>query len=227
MDAFADLKNLLKDPHEKIGLGVISELELAEDRSVLRAKISSWPDEIEIIARVAWDSIGPNAGFIMIPQVNDLVLYEYPDDEEDHAIITKTLSSREDTIPQTAVDGSLVARSRSGKKAWLTSDSRINLSKGDTQPSENIVLGQLFNTTYKNHFDKLISLVEKVITLRETDKVHSHVTIGIPSTPPSNSAVMQVEKLAIQALKTEIENLKADDVVSEKFLSILAYTEKG
>ena len=227
MDAFQDLKNLLKDPHERIGLGTISELELAPDRSVLRAKVSTWPDEIEIIARVAWDSIAPNAGVIMFPEVNDLVLFEYPDDEEDHAIITKTLSSKEDTIPKTAIDGSLVARARAGKKAWFTSDTRINLSKGDTEPAENLVLGQLFNATYKNHLTKLISIVEKLVALRETDKVHGHITIGLPSTGPTNSALMEAERLAFEELKTEIEDLKADDVDSEKFLSLLAYTEKG
>lgn len=227
MDSLKDIANLLKDPQKSVSVGVLEELDLSSDRSVLRALVSTWPDDQQIVARVTWDRIGPNSGIIQFPQVGDLVVVELPDDNEDSAILTRTLSSKQDTIPMTATDSSLVLRSLVGKKAWLTSDTKINLSRGDSEPTENLVIGQKFKATYLNHLAKLITLVEKMVIQRETDATHNHLGIfGVPTNAPIQAAAMAAEKAELETIKSEVETLRADDVESEDILSDVAFTEK-
>lgn len=227
MDALQDLKQILKDPQESIMVGVVTELDLAQDRSVLRAAVSTWPDDQEIIARVTWDAIGPDSGILQFPQVGDLVVIELPNKNEDSAILTRRLSSKVDKIPLSAKDSSLVMRSLVGKKSWLTSDTRINLSRGDTEPTENLVIGQKFKATYISHLEKLVELVEKLVIQRETDSTHNHIGIfGVPVNVPIQSGVMAAEKADLELIKADIEAIKADDVESEDILSDVAFTEK-
>ena len=226
-DSLADIKNLLAEPQNAVSIGVVKELDLADDRSVLRALIQSWPDGQEIVARVTWDAIGPESGIIQFPQVGDLVVFECPELDEDSFILTRRLSSKVDKIPLSAIDSDLVARSLVGKKTWLTSDTRINLSRGDTQPTENLVIGQKFKATYISHMEKLIELVEKLVIERETDATHNHIGIfGVPVNVPIQASVMQAEKAELETIKSDIETIKSDDVESEDILSDVAFTEK-
>lgn len=227
MDALKDLANMLKDPQNSIEIGTVDDLELSEDRSVLRASILSWPDQQEIICRVSWSHCGPNAGVFMFPQIGDLVMFCLVSKKEDQSFVIKTLSSKEDTIPITAKDGSLVLRSISKKKSWLTSDTRINLSRGDTEPLENLVIGQKFKTTYLSHLSKLVILIEKLVIQRETDLNHTHIGIfGVPVNIPIQTTAMTAEKAELNTIKGEIETLKANDVESENILSDVSFTEK-
>lgn len=223
-----DFKSLLKDPQaeESICLGVIRELEISQDKSVLRATVQKWPELIEITARISWSACTSGGGVFLFPNVNDLVLIECANDDEDLYLVTARLSSKDDFIPEIALDGSLVLKAPPEKKSWLSSDTRINLSRGNTEPTENLVIGQVFKTTYISHLNKLIELVEALITQRETDSTHTHITIGIPSTPPQTSAAMVAEKATLEQLKSAIESLLSDDVESENFLSDVAFTEK-
>ena len=226
-DPFADIANLLKDPQNSLSVGQVVELDFAEDRSVLRALVSLWPDNQQIVARVTWDSVGPDAGFFQFPQPEDLVLVGLPEKDEDSAVILRRFSSKIDTIPATAQDGSTVLRSLADKKLWLTSPLRINLSRGDSQPTENLVIGQKFKTTYISHLTKLTTLVEKLITQRETDSIHNHIGIfGVPVNEPIQKSTMLAEKAELETIKSEIETLKADDVESEDILSDVSFTEK-
>lgn len=227
MDALAEIANLLKDPQNEMSIGSVIETELSEDRSVLRAKVSLWPDLNEVIARVTWDSIGPNAGLFQFPQPNDLVLIAFPEKEVEDAIILKRFSSKQDTIPQTAVDGSTVLRSLDQFKLWLTSATRVNISRGDNEPTENLVIGQVFKATYIDHFNKLIELIERLIVQRETDANHTHYDgFGIPTSPPIQAPDMQTEKSDLEDSKSKMEDIKSSKVESEAILSDYSFTEK-
>ena len=220
------VKSLLKDPHHSIAIGKVVDVDLAEDNSTLRVMVSVWPDEIEVVCRVAWAACSSGGGIFMFPQVNDLVVVKYPDDDEDLAIVTERLSSSEDFIPAQAADGSVVVVAAPSKNAWLCSDTKINLSRSEVQPTENLVLGQAFKAAYLTHLDNLIALIDKMITQRATDSNSTHLTIGLPSTPPLNSASMIAEKAELETLKAEVETFKTNEVESENFLSDLAFTEK-
>jgi hypothetical protein len=218
---------MLEEPQKSSAFGIVLNTSLSQDRSVLRATVSLWPDEIEIVCRVAWDACGPDAGIFQFPQQNDLVLVEYPELDEDSPLITKRLSSAEDTIPVTATDGSLVLRSLSGKKNWLTSDTRVNISRGDAEPTENLIIGQKFKTVYTTHLNELITLIEKLVIQRETDANHTHIGVfGVPVNIPIQSAVMLAEKAELETIKANLESLLADEVESEAILSDFAFTEK-
>lgn len=227
MELVETIRDILEGEQKSAAVGVITQIELNQARSALRCLVSVWPDEIEVVATMTWDAIAPDAGIFMFPAVNDLVLLNFSEDDEEQVFIIRRLSSGEDTIPKIAEDGSLVLKAKSGTKSWLSSDTRINLSKGETEPTENLVLGQKFKATYTSHLEKLVELIEKLVTQRQTDSVHTHLVIGIPSTGPNESAAMIAEKNLLSILKDEIDQLKTDDVVSEKILSDLAFTEKG
>lgn len=183
-----------------VGVGQIKKLMLASDRSVLRVQVSMWPEEREIICRMSWDSVGPEAGFYQFPVVGDLVVVAVADNEEELPFVVSRLSSAEDKIPANAVDGHTVLKTLAGKKGWITSDTRINLSAGDAEPTENLVLGQVL----KAFLSDMLTLIVN----------HTHVgNQGFSTSPPENAS--------------DFSDLKSDPVDNEGILSDLAFTEKG
>lgn len=219
-------KEMFRDDSLKLSVGVVKQLELTADRATLRALVSIFPEELEMVCRVAWESTGPDAGVYMFPSVGDMVMVGFLDGEEDEAFVIRRLSSAEDTIPATAEDGSLVMRSLAGKKSWTTSDTRINLSRGDAEPTENLVIGQVFKTTYIDHLSQLIDALDKLATQRETDAAHIHIGIfGVPVNIPTTSGTMTAEKALLDTIKGLVEDIKAD-VEAETILSDVSFTEK-
>lgn len=194
------LKQVFADKRVHIAIAQIKKLGLAADRSVLRVQVSVFPEQREIIARMSWSAVGEEAGVFMFPNVGDLVLVCMADGDEEDAFVFSRLTSKIDKIPLHAADGDLVAKALTGKKTWITSDTRINLSAGDTEPTENLVLGQVFKTM-QSEFLEAVSL-------------HTHIgNLGYNTAPPDNASVYT--------------DLKADPIDNEGVLSDLAFTEKG
>lgn len=195
------LRHIFKDDRLHIALSVVKKVSMAADKSVLRVLISILPEQREIVARMTWSAVGESAGFFSFPNVGDLVLTAMAEGDESSAFVISRLTSKTDKIPATAVTGDMVAKALAGKKLWLTSDTRINLSKGDTEPTENLVLGQVFKTMMS--------------TLLQALSVETHICMppGYSSLPPDNKA----DYLA----------LKSSPVDNEDVLSDVSFTEKG
>ena len=194
------LRDMMKDTNDvSILLARIDKLALANDRSALRVLCTIIPDNIEMVARMSWQSVGPNAGIFAFPSPNDLVLLGLVDSDEDQAFVFSRLTSKEDLIPLQAVDGSTVIRALAGKKTHVLSDTRINLGKGGSEPTEPLVLGTTFQTGYKAHLD--------------ADIAHTHIgNLGFDTAVPSNVADYQA--------------VKASPVDDDAMLSDLTFTEK-
>lgn len=208
------LQDLFKDTRQHIAIGKILRMTLASDKSSLKCYVSIWPEEREIIATMTWEAVGPESGIFSFPVPGDLVLVIFPDGEVDQAFIIKRLTSRVDKIPATAADGSLVMKALAGTKAWLTSDSRINLSKGDTAPTENLVLGQQLKILLSDILNKLSDLSVKIST-------HTHVgNLGYPTSAPNEAA-------DFITLQGNFDDIRSSPVEDEMILSDLAFTEKG
>jgi hypothetical protein len=223
-----DLKEILKDDSLHIFLGQIKRLHLADDRSYLKVEVSVWPEERSIIARMTWDSVGPESGFYAFPAVGDAVLCASAEGDVQQSFVIKRLSSKDDKIPNTATGGDTVLRALSGKKLWNTSDTRINLSKGDSEPTENLVLGQRMKATYSDHLSKLITYLEKVIDYMDKFEKHKHIgNAGFYTLVPDNAGDVATLRSDLETLKTETNSLKSDKVDNEFILSDLSYTEKG
>lgn len=183
-----------------ISIGKILKLDVAKDRSVWRAKVSLFPDETEIIARMTWDQVGPRTGIYGPASVNDLVLVAF-EPELETAFIIRRLSSKEDKIPEQAAEGHTFISSLLGKKLYLGSDNQILIGKNvhGSDPDEPLVLGDVLGTILSSWID--------------ADRVQTHLgNLGVPTGPPINL-------LEYEAVKTQIDN---DDFKSE-----IAFTEKG
>lgn len=235
-----DMKTLLRDDSLVISLAIVKGIHLAKDNSFLRCTVQLMPHGNEIISTYTFDSTGPNAGIYMFPVINDMVLVAFSENEDESYIIRR-LNSKEDLIPTNAESGALTLRALTGKDSWLVSDSKILLARGETVPTENLVIGQVFKTVYTSHLDelinnltKMIDLIEKLSTQRTTDSTHTHIGIfGVPVNVPIQTGSMIAEKALLDALKDQVETIKADvttiktdEVQSDNILSDFAFTEK-
>jgi hypothetical protein len=226
------LKKILKDDNLHVGLGVIKRLHIAEDRSYLKVTLSVLPEEREIVATMTWESVGADSGDFDFPDTNDLVLFaqaDLGDDEnmEEYAFVVKRLTSSDDTIPEEALTGDKVHKAKVGKKYWNISDTAIYLSKDGTAPTENLVLGQVWKTTYSTHIDEITNALSKIEDQIQKEAEHTHIVIGIPTSAPTNSAAMLAIKAQIATIRQNLIDLKEDKVTNEAILSDLAFTEKG
>lgn len=194
-----DLKHIFQDDRLHLAIGLVKQMHVADDRSVLKVKVLVLPDNLNMICRMSWDAVGPEAGIFQFPSIDDLVIVGYLAGSEQDAFVIARCTSAVDKIPLQALDGHLVLRSLAGKKAWLTSDTNVFLSRGDTAPTERLVLGDTFKTAYSKDLD-------------ETAK-HKHIgNLGYLTFVPDNAS--------------EFTTLKASPVDDALMLSDLSKTEK-
>lgn len=213
MKGFQDLKKILQDDKLHIFIGKIENLYLSENRSKLKVRVSVWPEERPIIAEMTWDVVGTDSGEFEFPSVNDMVLGVNVEGDDDKAYIIKRLTSNEDTIPVTAIDGDKVSRAKKGRKYWNTSDTRINFSRGDDEPTENLVLGQVF----KSFAQELLNICKQYA---QDTADHQHIgNLGYLTFKPNNEADF-LER------KTEYDSIKQTPIDDEAILSDLSFTEK-
>lgn len=209
-----ELRDIFKDDKLHIFLGKIERLYLAKDRSYLKVEVEVWPDQRVIICDMTWDSVGPNSGFYSFPTIGDLVLCASAEGQVDYSYVIKRLSSKEDKIPANAEGGNTVLKALNTKELWLTSDSRINLSKGDSEPTENLVLGQIFKTFASSLISIMTGLIDDM-------KTEDHIgNLGFKTGTPLNSSAYDAAKSALNALK-------ASPIDDSAILSNISYTEKG
>jgi len=213
MKGMGELKELFRDDRSHIEIGVIKSLHLAEDRSYLKVQVNIFPENRIIVATMTWDMVGPDAGLFTFPSPDDLVLICFAEGSDDQAFILKRLASKVDTIPEQALTGDTVLAALSGKKTWINSDTKINLAKGATDPTENVILGQEWKTF-------MITLMTKLITTLDTLKNETHIgNLGYDTSIPKQTSIYD-------GLKSDLETLKASPVEDEKVLSDLTFTEK-
>lgn len=194
-----ELKEVFKDDRLHLAIGVIEQLSVASDRSSLKAKVNIFPDQIRMICTLSWDAVGPSAGIFQFPSINDLVIVGYLDGNENDAYIIKRLTSREDKIPVQAVNGHLVLKTLAGKKAFISSDTEVNLVRGDNPGNERLVLGDTFKTAYSQHLG--------------IDEVHTHIgNLGYPTFPPDQAS----QYAAIKASPVDNANMLSDISKTEK-----------
>jgi len=208
-----DIKKILKDDSVHICVGKVLKLYVAEDRSYLKILASIFPEERQIVATMSWEAVGPEAGEFTFPVQEDMVLIAQVEGDDDQAYVIKRLTSRADKIPQAALNGDTVKKTIAGKKYWNISDTRINLSRGDVEPTENVVLGQIF----KKFCEDLIEIHKNHA---QNDSEHLHM---------GNLGYLVGESTKKDDLlnrKTEYDTLKQSPISDSKILSDLSFTEK-
>lgn len=155
------LREIMKDRRVWMAIGKITVIEYAKDRSYCAVKVLLFPDSHEIVAKVGADAVAPDAGNYGPLSVNDMALVGIPEGLEDYAHIICRLPSQEDKIPQQAVDGHTISKSKEGKKnivwgrtkAQIIGEERINLAKSDADVLEPLILG-LVNKAFMEQWYK-------------------------------------------------------------------------
>jgi len=193
------LRAVFADPAVHIALGTISQLSLADDRSGLKALVSLFPNQREMVCRMTWEAVGPESGIFAFPEAGDLVLVAFAEGDANQAFVIRRLTSREEKIPERATEGDTVVKARSGKRSWLTGD-ELRLSRGDDLPTEPLVLGNVLK-------ELLGDLLQAIAT-----HTHTSAPPGVLTTPPTNVA--------------EFTALQTSPVNDAGILSDFAYTEK-
>lgn len=150
------IRQILVDDKIHLSIGKITKVTLLPDRSELIVECDLVWDSRHVVAIMAWESTGPESGDFDFPIEGELVMIAMMEGDDDHAYVVKRLTSKDEKIPNTAIGGHRVVRARSGKKLWLTSSTRINLSLGDTEPTEPLVLGNTFKTALSSILQTLI-----------------------------------------------------------------------
>lgn len=194
-----ELREIFRDDRLHMTFAIVKALELAADKSVLRVKCSTMPDNLTIIAKMSWEAVGPEAGFFQIPSVNDLVIVAYVEGDADLAYVIRRLTSAEDKVPAQAMTGDMVLKALPGKKMQVLSDLNVYLGRGGADPAENIPLGQVLKT-----------LLSAWLTI---DSTQDHIgNLGYKTSVPTQFQ--------------DYLDLKASPVDDELMLSDLAFTEK-
>lgn len=221
-------KEVFKDKKTHIAIAKIKQISMVADRSALKCLVSVFPDNREVVARMTWEMTGPNSGIVEFPAVNDLVLVAFADGENDYCFVIRRMSSKEDNLPLKAVDGHLVLKSKAGKEVWLTGQSKILLSKGDTVPAENLVLGQQLKTLLSYLLAQLAEQSDQLKTLSTEIANHQHTgNLGYPTAPPLTPTPFTTAATQMDAKKTNYNTKKGSPVDDSVILSDFAFTEKG
>ena len=194
------LRSIFADDRLWIVLAVIKKLDLSTDRSVLWADVSILPEERTITARMTWEDVGAGSGIISFPQVNDLVLVAMADGDEEQAFVIRRLTGTDQKIPLQAAEGDTAVVAKEGKRLWLTSAEKVFLSKAETEPEENFVLGQVFK--------------QLMVDLLQELAIHTHTSgpPGSPTSPPLDAAQFQ----ALKASPVQDEAVLSDTIFGEK-----------
>jgi len=212
------LREVFKDKRTWIRLGQIVGLEPAADMSVLRTKVKIIPDEDEIVARMSWSMTGPDSGIFSFPAVDDLVLICFPEGIEDNAFCFSRLTSASDKIPVRALSGNLVLASLSGKKAHLSSDTKVTVGRGGlVEENEPIPLGNVLKSAISDMMGRVDTLM--------TDISAGPVGIGNLGIPVPTSPALTAKISATKALLAA-DIAKYLTVTATNILSAIAYTER-
>lgn len=211
-----DLRQMLSTDKTYFAIAKITRVHIRADRSSVRCDcdILNEGEDRNVLARVASSVVGPNSGDFQRPAVNDMVLLAFVDGNADLAFIFARLSSNEDTIPVNSDSGDRVIKSLESKNVWITGQNKVNITKTDAEPDQNLVLGQVF----KKFASDLIDRINEALDILATE-THTSSMPGFPSSPPTQAA-------QYTALKTKLNALKDSPIVDEAILSSYAYTSK-
>ena len=139
MDDLEGLREIFKDVRQHVSIGVVTKLGLAKDGSVLRVQIQTLPTKMEVVAMMTFADVFD----VTFPELGDLALVVYPDGLLDEAHVIALVNHEEEPIPVFARTGHTVKQSRTGKKLYLGSDTKVSLSRPGVEPSQAMVLGNV------------------------------------------------------------------------------------
>ena len=189
-------------------------------------------DDSNITCQVASSGAGDNAGIYFLPQIGDLVIIGCMAGSIDYAYIIARVSTEMEKIPMPALAGHAVVRSRPGKHTWVSGD-RVNISKGDSVPSEGLVLGEQFvayaSEMLQGIVDSLAGLQDAVNGVITAYNDHEHIAPsggGTTTSPEMQKPVAPAPAAKVANSINDLKRLKSSPIDDKMILSNIAFTER-
>ena len=218
-----ELKRILSDNKIYFAVATIKSVSIAVNRSFVKVlcEIINEGFTRRVVGEMGWDAIGDKSGDYQLPAIDDLVLLAFVDGEADQCYVIKRLSSTEDKIPENAVGGDRVIKSLAGKKVWLTGQGGINLTKNDSEPTENFVLGQVFKQFQEDLIDEIINVIGAI--LQQNFTVTTTITGSAPNGPVTGTgtgtASVTANAETFNNIRTKLNALKNSPISDGAILS--------
>lgn len=214
-----EFKAILGDRKTHIAIGKILSTEPSPDFSTLRCKVSVWPEEIENVVQMSWSECNAGTGSFQFPSADDLVIIAYADGSPENGFIIGKISSSDDKIPLRAFLGHCVHSAPSGKKMNISSDTRVNLGRGNDliEESEPLVLGEVLKSCLDDFTTRLDTILADIIA--------GPIAVdSMGSSCPTHPAL--VLKLQATKLQLTLDVTKYLVTIATNILSQIAYTER-
>lgn len=206
------LKSALKENALHMSMAKVQTVEIAPDRSYMRAKVLLMPTLYEAKCYVGAEYTAPGAGLFLPLRPDDLVLVGFPLADPENGVLIKRLTSREDTIPEEFNNDKVVLKCAGPETFAVVCDS---IKLGSDGTTENLVLGQVLKTF-------LSSLLSELSAMAASAASHTHISSmpGYPSEVPDVAG-------DFSGNQGIFDSLKSSPVEDEVILSDIAWTEKG
>ena len=131
------LREIFKDSRLHIGLGVVTQLGLANDGSILRVMVNLIPENREVVCEMTFADVS----IVTFPEIEDMCVVLFADGHPDDAYVIGLVNTTDEKIPLFAQTGNTVVYSRPGKKLYLGSSSKVGIGRPNVEPAEPLVLG--------------------------------------------------------------------------------------
>ena len=191
------LKAIFGDKRTHIAVGRILKVEIAANLSVCRALVLVLPDEIEIVAQVAFPHAHKGGGYFALPDPDDFVIVAYssPDD----AYIFGYIANSDDPVPQKAKDGDVILTSRQEKDLYL-GGKKGHLTDFDLSvATEPVVLGNVLATGLGALLTKIEGILDQLIA----------GDIFLVTSPGNPTAPNPAKTTALNTLKSDIGTIRS------------------
>lgn len=156
MSDLESLREIFKDVRQWIGIGVITQMELASDNSTYYAQVKLLPDGREVIGYMSFADVSD----VTFPEINDMVLVAFADGEQDQCHIVSRYCSTEELVPLLARSGHSVKYSRPGKKMYIGSNVKVGIGKIDSDPSSPLVLGDVLKNFATDFINAILNATQ-------------------------------------------------------------------
>lgn len=194
------LRDIFQDVRQHVGVGVVTQIEINEDASILRVLVKLLPEEREVVAIMSFADVYD----VTFPEVDDLLVVAFVDGEPDGAHVVARFSSSDEPIPVLARTGDSVKYARAGKKMYVGSDTKIGIARPDKDPSQPLVLGTVMKSFMTDFIDAILN----------ASQVGQSVTGPVFLDPALRAALVALKSTYVSTAATN-------------FVSQIAFTERG
>jgi hypothetical protein len=213
------LRQVLADDSVHITIAQVTRVTPSSDNTSVTVEVTSIIDQRELACQLTFDSVGAATASGDLPDPEDLCLVAFAESDHNQAYVLKYIPSIDEPLPPQIAQGHMVHKSKPGKKLYVASDTKVEISRGTAEATEPLVLGNVllsYLTALEGHVKALIDALNSIPATIST----------APGTPgilnPALTAALTPIETALEADKGTYLTTPATNVVSQ-----IGFTERG